>query len=180
MASAFTHSVAATALTICVARPGLPTRIWVAAVASAVLPDLDVIGFHLGVPYESLFGHRGLTHSIAFAAVWALGLSVVLVRTGDPGLGRARLWLLLFLSTASHGVLDALTDRGGGVAFFAPFSAERFFLPWHQIPVSPLSIRAFFSLRGLLILKSEILWIWLPAGAIAGTVLVVRRRRRRG
>jgi inner membrane protein len=150
----------------------------VAAVASAVLPDLDVIGYRLGVPYESMLGHRGLTHSIPFAAVWALGLAILLLRAGTPGVSGVRLWTVLFLATASHGVLDALTDGGGGVAFFAPFTADRFFLPWHPLPVSPLSIRRFFSLRGLLILRSEVLWVWLPAAATAGAVLLVRRRRR--
>lgn len=177
VASAFTHTVAAAALTVCIARPGLPGRVWVAALVSAVLPDLDVIGFRLGVPYQSMLGHRGLTHSIPFAAVWALGLTLLLLRAGTPGVSGARLWTLLFLSTASHGLLDALTDGGGGVAFLAPFTAERFTLPWHPLLVSPLSIRSFFSLRGLLILRSEILWVWLPAAAIVGAVVLVRRRR---
>jgi membrane-bound metal-dependent hydrolase YbcI (DUF457 family) len=34
----------------------------------AMLPDLDVIGFRLGIPYEHMLGHRGFTHSLLFAA----------------------------------------------------------------------------------------------------------------
>nr|HRC76832.1 rhodanese-like domain-containing protein [Kouleothrix sp.] len=33
-----------------------------------------------------------------------------------------------------HGVLDAMTDGGLGVAFFAPFSATRYFFPFRPIP----------------------------------------------
>ena len=45
---------------------------------------------------------------------------------------------------ASHGVLDALTDGGPGVAFLAPFDDTRYFFPWRPIRVSPLW-RGFFS-----------------------------------
>jgi inner membrane protein len=43
---------------------------WIAA-ACAVLPDADVLGFRLGIPYGDLFGYRGFTHSIFFAGVVA-------------------------------------------------------------------------------------------------------------
>src|SRR4051794_39956246 len=36
---------------------------------SGGLPDIDAIGFFSGVEYGSRLGHRGLTHSFAFAAV---------------------------------------------------------------------------------------------------------------
>ena len=32
-----------------------------------MLPDLDVIGFFFGVRYDDMLGHRGITHSLAFA-----------------------------------------------------------------------------------------------------------------
>ncbi len=40
------------------------------AVAYGILglaPDLDIAGFHLGVPFGHILGHRGLSHSLAFA-----------------------------------------------------------------------------------------------------------------
>jgi inner membrane protein len=70
--------------------------------------------------------------------------------------------------TASHGALDALTNGGLGVAFFAPFDATRYFFPWRPVEVSPIGVAAFFSQRGLEVFVSELLWLWLPAAALVG------------
>jgi len=143
---------------------------------AAALPDLDGVGFWLGVPYESTFGHRGFTHSLFFAALLA-SVALLAFRGGTAGAGVPRLWLAFFLVTASHGVLDAMTTGGGGIAFFAPFVNERYFFPWRPILVSPMSIRRFFSARGMAILASELVWVWIPAAVVAGTALLVRRRQ---
>ena len=82
----------------------------------------------------------------------------------------------LFLATASHGILDATTDGGLGIAFFSPFSNARYFLPWRPIAVSPIGVAAFFSERGLNVLRSEFKCIWLPSGLFAFLALAVRRR----
>ena len=76
--------------------------------------------------------------------------------------GRLRLFLYLFVATASHGFLDALTDGGLGVAFFSPFDNHRYFFPWRPIRVSPIAASRFFTARGVAVLQSEMLWIWLP------------------
>ncbi|MEO6022039.1 MAG: metal-dependent hydrolase [Burkholderiales bacterium] len=47
----------------------IPMGLLLAAIVATLLPDLDVIAFHFGVPYDSPFGHRGFTHSFAFAAL---------------------------------------------------------------------------------------------------------------
>ena len=70
----------------------------------------------------------------------------------------------LFLLTASHGILDAFTNGGLGVALLSPFDNGRYFFPWTPIEVSPIGVRAFFSAWGLGVLKSELLWVWLPLG----------------
>jgi inner membrane protein len=87
------------------------------------------------------------------------------------------LWSYLFLATASHGLLDAMTDGGLGVAFFSPFENSRYFLPWRPIVVAPISIRRFFSGRGVEVMKSELLWIWVPVIVVGSLLLVLRRRR---
>jgi inner membrane protein len=92
-----------------------------------------------------------------------------------PGLHRAWLWLYFFLATASHGFLDAVTNGGLGVAFFSPFDNTRYFLPWHPIAVSPISLTRFFSGRGTAVLQSEFIWIWIPVGLLAVLKLVLRR-----
>ena len=163
MASAFAHA----ALGATLGKLLLPQRhhwpYWVAAGLCAALPDVDSIGYRLGVPYSSLWGHRGLTHSLLAAAVVA-AVGTLLARLTRPATrpGAGRLALLLFLATASHGVLDAMTTGGLGVAFFSPWHLERYFFPLRPIKVSPLSIRAFLGAKGLRVLASEAVWVGLP------------------
>src|SRR5262245_43783829 len=152
MPSAFTHALAAAALGSLMI-PGRRGLIAFGAVCAAA-PDLDVIGFRFGIAYGDLLGHRGLSHSLPFALVAAAVLSLLVPKAAaQPAtrapLSRARAGAFLFCAIASHGVLDAFTNGGRGVAFFAPFSAERYFFPWRPIEVSPISIRRFFSGRGL-------------------------------
>lgn len=130
-----------------------------------MLPDLDVVGFAFGVRYSDPLGHRGFTHSIAFAAVLGLLLAALLPhREGQRGL----IFVFLFLCTLSHPFLDALTDGGLGVAWFWPFENGRYFFPWRPIAVPPIGIRAFFSPWGWAVLKSELLWIWMPSALVFG------------
>jgi len=139
------------------------------AAACAFLPDADAIGYKLGVAYDSLWGHRGLTHSLLAALVVAT-LLTALSRLGSPARNppAARLWLTLLLATASHGFLDAATTGGLGVAFFSPFEQQRYFFPLRPIKVSPIGIRAFFSSWGIRVLLSEALWIALPCAVALG------------
>ena len=148
MATVFTHAAAALALGTAFRRPGPPLRFWLAGAACAMAPDLDVIGLSFGIPWGHVLGHRGLSHSVVFAAALALVVTAVAFRGRDWDGRRPSVWLFLFLATASHGVLDAMTDGGSGVAFWAPFDDERYFLPWRPIPVSPIG-RRFFTERGV-------------------------------
>jgi len=175
VASAFTHAIAGLAIGTAFQGRQTPARYWVLGATFAALPDLDGIGFWLGVPYESTFGHRGFSHSIVFAAM-AAALGLLAFRGRAFEAERTRIWTYLFLATASHGVLDAMTTGGGGVAFFAPVVNERYFFPWRPIPVSPMSIRRFFSERGVRILASELVFVWIPAAIIALTAYVIRQR----
>lgn len=166
MPSAFSHAVAALGIGACFYRPEIPKRVWVLGAALAAAPDLDVIGFRYGIAYGDLLGHRGLTHSIPFAAA-VTGLVVwASFRRGVPGLGPRMLWLYLFLAMASHGLLDALTDGGLGVALLAPIDGTRYFFPLQPIRVSPIGIRQFFSHRGAEAIVSELAWVWLPSALV--------------
>lgn len=127
----------------------------------AVLPDADVLAFQFGIPYESALGHRGITHSFFFAALLATILVLTVFR--GSGLRRFTVWCCLFLATASHPLLDALTNGGLGVALLAPFSEERFFFSFRPIQVSPIGAGAFFTEWGLRVLKSEGIWVGLPS-----------------
>src|SRR5207253_2324783 len=121
-------------------------------------------------------GHRGFSHSLACAFLLGLCLSVVVSRAvASPWSARAGLLLVAFLAAASHGFLDAFTDAGLGVAFFLPFSNERFFFPWRPILTSPLNVSAFFHGRGLQIIQNEIIWIWIPISIVTTLAFGLRR-----
>ena len=177
MASAFSHAVAALSIGTCFYRPQIAKKVWIAGVICSVVPDLDVIGFRFGIHYGDFWGHRGFTHSLVFGALLAGVVAVAIFRRGAAGIGRFALFVYLFLATASHGVLDAMTNGGLGVAFFSPFDNARYFLPWRPIYVSPIAIHRFFSGRGYAVLRSELQWIWVPAILFAAVVLVSRRTR---
>jgi inner membrane protein len=176
MASAFSHAVAALGIGVCFYRPDTAKRVWVVGAACSVIPDLDVIGFRFGIHYGDFWGHRGFTHSLLFAALLASVVMLAAFRRVSPGLDRLRMWIYFFLATASHGLLDAMTDGGLGVAFFSPFDNHRYFLPWRPIRVSPIGTGRFFTHRGLEVLQSELLWIWLPAALLALSIWLMRRR----
>jgi inner membrane protein len=72
-------------------------------VACSVVPDLDVVRFRLGVPYGHLLGHRGLSHSIAFAVCLSACLAWLLPIEAQAS--RLLLFGFLCLSTLSHGFL---------------------------------------------------------------------------
>lgn len=143
--------------------PAAALRLSIAACACSVLPDADSLP---GVPYEHSFGHRGFFHSLLFAALMAAA-GAAWMRAERP----YRVFGLLFVVGASHGVLDAMTDAGLGIAFFAPFDDERYFLPWRPLVCPPIAIAPFFSEWGVRVLRSEVVWVWLP---LLGLLLLVR------
>jgi inner membrane protein len=105
----------------------------------SMLPDADTF-LMPWIPYEAPWGHRGASHSLAFGVVAGTLAALALRRhVTFPG-GFAGLAALLSVVTASHGVLDALTDGGLGIAFFAPFDGTRHFLPVSPIPVAPITV----------------------------------------
>jgi inner membrane protein len=175
MPSVFGHAVAAVALGTAFPRSRLPRSLWVLGVVCAAAPDLDAIGFALGVPYGHLLGHRGLSHSLLFAVALALFVTVMVCLWR----GTARHWRTLFAYLAlcgiSHGILDAFTNGGLGVAFLAPFSNERYFFPWRPILVAPIGVGAFFSRWGAEVLISEAVWVGIPSVLFALLAVTVRR-----
>ena len=130
MASVFSHAVAALGIGACFYRPGTPKRVWVIGALCSVLPDLDVIGFRFGIRYGDFWGHRGFTHSLLFAALLATAAALIGFREGETGLGHLSLWIYFFLATASHGVLDAMTD-GGLESRLGSFAGELHYPPKH-------------------------------------------------
>lgn len=178
MPTVFSHAAIPLALGLGLGRDVIPRRLLVAGVVAAAVPDLDVVTFHFGVPYSADLGHRGFSHSLLFAALVGFAGAA-----GHRLLGAGLAWafLFLFLATVSHGVLDAFTNGGLGVAFLWPWSGERFWAPdaLRVVEASPISVSRFLSARGLTVLGSELRWIWPPAVAIELILVGLRRARAR-
>lgn len=178
MPTAFTHAVVGAACAPATPHGVSPRRLAAVAALLAVAPDLDVAAFAVAIPYAHPLGHRGLWHAPLFAGLAALAATALAFR-GLPRFGPAwwRVFALLWLAAASHGLLDAATDAGLGVAFLMPFDDVRLFLPWRPLETSPIGIGAFLSGPALRILAIEIVWVWLPALGIAAAIRAWRRRR---
>lgn len=169
MASIFAHAVCAVAVSDSLRKKQIPRRLWLLAIISAILPDIDVIGFAWGIEYGDVLGHRGFTHSLFFAALWAGLLALWLFKEE-----RYLVFTILFFVTASHGVLDAMTNGGLGIAFLSPFDNTRYFFDFRPIQVSPIGIQAFFSEWGLRVIQSEVIWVGLPGLSVLLTSKTIR------
>lgn len=124
----------------------------------AMLPDADSL-LMPWIAYGDAWGHRGMTHSLAFAALAGTVAAIALrARLTFPG-GTVGLAATFAAVIASHGLLDAATDGGLGVAFFSPVDPTRYFLPVRPIPVSPITLNP-FSLRVWHVLAVEALLLW--------------------
>jgi inner membrane protein len=141
--------------------------------ALSMLPDADVIGMAVGIPYEDPLGHRGASHSLLLAAVVGAGVGLLAARSGLP---RARACVIATLVLGSHAILDTLTDGGLGCALFWPFDLTRYFAPWRPIPVSPLGLE-YLSTYGAFVGTTElILFSPLLFFALRRTPTTFRRR----
>ena len=174
MPTIISHAVVPLALGLGLGRQRVPTRLLVAGITAAILPDLDVIAFRLGIAYSSELGHRGFSHSLAFALLLAV---VAWLFARQLKATRRIAFFVILAAGASHGLLDMLTNGGLGIALLWPLSDQRYFFPEQVIQVSPLSLRRIFGPAGLAVLKSELLWVWLPATVAALALLLARWRR---
>ena len=127
MASAFGHAMAAIAIKSGYSEKVKPRKFLVLGIICSIFPDADVLSFKLGIHYEDFWGHRGFTHSCLFALL--LGLLVTFLFFERKIFDMKSLKYISFFTfcTLSHGVLDAMTTGGLGVAFFSPFDNTRFF-----------------------------------------------------
>ncbi len=176
MSTIFTHAVIPLTLGFGMGRRVATPRLIVAGCLFSIIPDIDVIGFELGVSYYSPYGHRGFTHSVSFAIVCGL-----IAASCHRWLGARPLVTFVFLTFAmiSHGILDALTYGGAGIGFAWPLSADRHFFPWRPLPVSPIGIDHFFNRWGMYVLKTEFIRVWVPLSLCLLGVLIFRYIRYR-
>jgi inner membrane protein len=165
----YTHAVVGLGIArLCAARPK-PWTYWGLATLLPLLPDFDVFST---AAYGAPLGHRGITHSLAFAMVVS-----VFVATATFRYFRTNWWLLagtFFAIIASHGLLDAMTRGGADIPFFWPLDVR--YGNWGPIPVADMGLEL-PDPRYHRAWRSELLWIWLPTVLLVGLVTVYRHRK---
>ena len=178
MPSIVAHAVAGAALGAAFSPLPAKRRTVIAASVCAALPDIDALGRPFGnLAYESVFGgHRGITHSLAFAVILGTLVALGFFRTPETQHARIRLAATFALATASHGVLDALSTIGDGVAFWAPFTWTHYEFLWQplgEIGPGPRGPTRIFAL-----VANELLWVGLPAPIVVAIARLARRGAR--
>ncbi|WP_106791226.1 metal-dependent hydrolase [Aquimarina sp. Aq78] len=177
MASIFAHGFTAYAFGKSFSKEIYTKKLWILGIICSILPDADVIGFKFGITYESFWGHRGFSHSLLFALL--LGIIVTFIFYSKKTFTKTGAALILYFTicTAFHGVLDAMTTGGLGIAFFSPFDTTRYFFPWRPIQVSPIGVSEFFSTWGIKVLLSELIWIVIPTSIYILVIRYIRKRK---
>ena len=171
MPTLLTHAAVPLAIGLGLGKNEISQRLVIAGICASMLPDLDVLAFRFNIAYDNALGHRGASHSIVFALLIAC---VMLFFSRSLRSTPLKTFAFIFMSAVSHGLLDALTNGGKGVAFLWPFSTQRFFAFWQMIEVSPLSLKRILSASGLKVLASELTWVWVPAIALCALLIVSR------
>lgn len=174
MPTILSHGIVAIAAAKTFLHRTLALRVFFFSAFCSILPDIDFLSFSFGIPYGHFFGHRGFTHSLLFAFITAFLTVSRFYRNYEQ---RARLTIYFFLITASHGVLDAMTNGGRGVAFFSPFVTTRYFLPFRPLKVSPVGLDFFFSRYSLAVLYNELIWLIIPS--LVGILLTELYQRKK-
>lgn len=162
MPTIISHAAVPLALGLGLGEKRIPRKLLATGIIAAMLPDADVILFRFGATYDSVWSHRGFSHSLGFALALGLAAALLLRRSTPPAVAFA----FVSFSAASHGLLDMLTNGGHGIAFVWPLSGARYFFDWRPIQVSPLAASRFVA-KAAAVARTEVLWIWLPALIVA-------------
>jgi inner membrane protein len=171
MPTVVTHAAVGLGLAALYATQPMPFSHWALAAGLAMLPDADVLAFRLGLPYGSRFGHRGFFHSLFFALLTCLPLALICYQPAVESWWQ--LWAFFFGVMASHGILDAFTNGGMGIALLAPFDDNRYFFAWRPLQVAMIGV-SFFHPWNLRAFGSELMWVWVPLGLVVGEVVCYR------
>jgi inner membrane protein len=163
MPSFFGHALAGYAIGSAFHRGRPGRRMALLSVACATAPDLDWFTGFLDPGDRFGLGHRGLLHSLLAAGILTI-LAMTLANRDQAR--RLRPWLCLGAATFSHGMLDAITFGGTGVAFLEPFSSTHFVAAWQPIFVAPIPLSGHLAQWLAFSLGTEALWIGLPALAL--------------
>lgn len=160
MSSLLGHALAGLTISAAFTKGRPPRRTWAFAMACALAPDLDWFTGFLPFLDGTSLSHRGMSHSLIAAGLIATAAMLIGFRSD---LRNPRPWACLLSAAFSHGLLDACTFGGTGVAFLLPFSRARFVCVWQPIFVSPIPLSGKLFDWLLFSLGTEVVWIGIPA-----------------
>jgi inner membrane protein len=168
VASPITHAFVGVAFPVVLFGRTVRLPIALLSLSCAIIPDLDkvaakVLGTFGTITLASIWSHRGISHSLLFALLLSLVSLFLAVRRRWSSESRRRLFLLFFLVSVSHGLIDIFAGTYG-VALFAPFSATRYLYSITAIS-STNFWQSFTPAMGPVLVK-EMLWIWFPLSMV--------------
>jgi membrane-bound metal-dependent hydrolase YbcI (DUF457 family) len=123
----------------------------VSIIVLSVLPDLDIIVWILLKP-AGMTPHRGASHSLMFALIFAFIGWLIVSKGGKRG--GWRLPLAFLAASLMHPLLDFLMGCGPKVPFFWPFTKTGYLSSVQLIPTAYYS-KSIKGLIGLLIFHKE-------------------------
>ena len=164
MPTILTHAALPLIAGMAMRRASAPVPLVIAGMIAAAVPDLDVVTLRAGIPYDAPAGHRGISHSLAFALLLGL-LAWCLAPSLKAERGKA--FMFVAMAAASHGLADMLTSKGLGVEYWWPVSDERLFAPLRPLDVASIGLRGFRAGTIWDALWSELIWLILPAIVLA-------------
>ncbi|MBX2892351.1 MAG: metal-dependent hydrolase [Saprospiraceae bacterium] len=179
MASIFGHIAASTAMGFAFFPKQVRPAVLLLTGFCAFAPDLDVLAFRFGIPYDSEWGHRGWTHSVFFGMLFGVLVAGLFSLLCSRQRFEWELFLWCVLSAISHPLLDMLTNGGRGCALWWPLSTERLFFSFRPIQVSPISVWDFIGRWGIMVLLSELVWIGVPCLLLVASARLGRRKWRK-
>jgi inner membrane protein len=177
MPTLISHAIISIPINLGIINKNHTWRILILSLLFSFLPDLEGVGFYLGIPYNSIFGHRGFSHSLFFIFIAA----IVFVYLSSPKINlKSKVFFVIFVNFFIIGVvhilLDSMTNGGLGVALFSPFSNYRFFMPWRPIEVSAILPQYFFRLNGLAVIKFELIYFIIPSMILSSFILITGKK----
>ncbi len=176
MPSIFSHSIFGLVISRLKVQTTKKNLFYFCIILCTIVPDFDVISFYFKIPYSAPFGHRGFSHSILFAIFFSISISILFEKNILSK--NFLIYVLIFFSaTISHGIFDAMTNGGLGVCFFCPFESKRYFFEFRPIQVSPIG-KNFFSKKGLEVILSELIWIWIPSFLFIALVEIFKYKKK--
>ena len=145
MPTIITHAVAGAAIAPALAPCGRRSEFtWIAA-ACAVLPDADVLGFSVGIAYDSMFAHRGFTRSPSLPDGSRGGDGRVSEQS--PGSQSCSNLRLHFCGDGFTRHSGRVHKRRTGRGILPALDPTRYFFPAPLILVSPIGLNGFLGQR---------------------------------